>query len=1013
MKIRKILAVIICFCAVIALMPRFSFKTEAASIGYKDINGNEWTYSLFGTYRNSDNTYFAGKKRFYIHSGQCNTYGSSYNSDKHPVFSEQFYFGGRTSLKTDNSGKEVITTSITSDKIGDVWTMENQGTRNGNNIYSICMSDGVTYLEDNTGSTALSGADMTVTTNEDDASWWELKYHEQDSTTENKNWYSGRYYFTHDKSGSDPWFYFKNDDGTYILDLSRDDGSYFFLYVELDWFQTVFYDSDGKEYKQDARQIGEFKVPEGPTRTGYTFLGWAETEGSSTVTLKAGESYKPTASKNYYPVYSTNSYTVRFYQDSTLTGTSVDQAFTYDKSQKLTKNTFTRAGYQFENWKDNSSSKTYVDEQTVSNLTAVDKSVITLYGTWNENSYTLNFSLNYGSGSAPSKTYKYSDNVTLPDGKAITRKGFTLVGWNTQLDGKGTGYLPGATVSKITATDKAEITLYAIWQENSYTVNYSANQGSCTVSSKSAKFTESFKLPDKTTVERTGYTFDNWNTKSDGTGTKYSAGTTVSGLSEKAGDVITLYAIWNENSYTVNYFANYSDSVVPSKSYNYSDSFTLPADTEVIRNGYKLIGWNTQPDGLGVGYYSGQEVSQLSSKDDDIINLYAIWEEVHIHSAGEWETVKYPTCVDAGEKVKKCTGCGTIMEKESITALGHIENKCVITNIEASCNGMGEKVWYCERCNAPIKTEAVSATGHKEGKAETKILPTCTSEGVSVIKCETCGIVIREEKIPVLGHTQGYWKTIKESTCTEKGAKQQTCSVCGELINEPVEIEASGHKEGKAETKILPTCTTDGISVIKCETCGIVLREEKIPASGHKEGKAETKILPTCTTDGISVIKCETCGIVVREEKILAYGHKEGAFITEKVPTCTEEGERVSYCEICGASVKTEAIAATGHTPGSKATCVNDQVCEVCGAVLKKSDGESHTFTEWTTCKSARFLSERQDTRKCTSCGKTEYKYVIGSAKCHRYFPHSGNGESCGICLTLYKINNFFRNLFG
>jgi uncharacterized repeat protein (TIGR02543 family) len=49
-----------------------------------------------------------------------------------------------------------------------------------------------------------------------------------------------------------------------------------------------------------------------------------------------------------------------------------EQEFTYDQSQDLSENTFTRAGYTFSGWntQPNGNGTSYTDKQNVSNLTA-------------------------------------------------------------------------------------------------------------------------------------------------------------------------------------------------------------------------------------------------------------------------------------------------------------------------------------------------------------------------------------------------------------------------------------------------------------------------------------------------------------------------------------------------------------------------------------------------------------------------------------------------------------------
>ena len=75
-----------------------------------------------------------------------------------------------------------------------------------------------------------------------------------------------------------------------------------------------------------------------------------------------------------------NTYTVNFVGNGG--GGSMDpQQFTYNTAMSLTKNTFTRAGYTFEGWKDNKG-EVYTDEEEVKNLTTEWNGIVTLTAQW-------------------------------------------------------------------------------------------------------------------------------------------------------------------------------------------------------------------------------------------------------------------------------------------------------------------------------------------------------------------------------------------------------------------------------------------------------------------------------------------------------------------------------------------------------------------------------------------------------------------------------------------------------
>lgn len=110
-----------------------------------------------------------------------------------------------------------------------------------------------------------------------------------------------------------------------------------------------------------------------------------------------------------------------------------------------------------------------------------------------------------------------------------------------------------------------------IHEDKTLRVTYNANNGT---GAPSATYfygtTESITLS-STKPTRTGYTFDSWNTKADGTGTKYAAGASIGTLD----DDLTLYAQWNIITYTVSYNANGGTGAPSSQTKTYGKTLTL------------------------------------------------------------------------------------------------------------------------------------------------------------------------------------------------------------------------------------------------------------------------------------------------------------------------------------------------------------------------------------------------------------------------------------------------------
>lgn len=124
---------------------------------------------------------------------------------------------------------------------------------------------------------------------------------------------------------------------------------------------------------------------------------------------------------------------------------------------------------------------------------------------------------------------------------------------------------------------------------------------------------------------RKGHTFAGWNTKADGTGTAYQAGADVAYPAE--GDTLTLYAQWRPITYKVRFDGNGSTSGMMSDlTATYDEKKTLPAN-RYAKSGETFAGWNTKADGRGAMYGNKAEVTNLASSQDDVVVLYAQWED--------------------------------------------------------------------------------------------------------------------------------------------------------------------------------------------------------------------------------------------------------------------------------------------------------------------------------------------------------------------------------------------------
>lgn len=119
-----------------------------------------------------------------------------------------------------------------------------------------------------------------------------------------------------------------------------------------------------------------------PTRTGYTFQGWATTASATTPDITTNPLVNYASAKTYYAVWKGNAYTVKFDANGG-TGTMPNASFIYGTGKPLPANTFTKESNTFLGWsKTRTSAVVYTDKQIISTLTATNNGTVTLYAKW-------------------------------------------------------------------------------------------------------------------------------------------------------------------------------------------------------------------------------------------------------------------------------------------------------------------------------------------------------------------------------------------------------------------------------------------------------------------------------------------------------------------------------------------------------------------------------------------------------------------------------------------------------
>ena len=202
---------------------------------------------------------------------------------------------------------------------------------------------------------------------------------------------------------------------------------------------------------------------------------------------------------------------------------------------------------------------------------------ITLYAKWEINKYTVTFDFNTGKTSTPkTEEVEYGSSVSKPT--EPTHTGYTFGGWYTA-DGKEFTFdADGKSTNPITDN----ITLYAKWEINKYTVTFDVDGQTDLISPVSVEHGNGVSKPDTSKLTKEGYTFDGWYTDAAHTN-KYTLW----------GDSITrnttFYARWNVNPYELT--IHDTDTDATTKSYDYGTTIKLDIPQ---RDGYTFDGWTAE-----------------------------------------------------------------------------------------------------------------------------------------------------------------------------------------------------------------------------------------------------------------------------------------------------------------------------------------------------------------------------------------------------------------------------------
>ena len=152
-----------------------------------------------------------------------------------------------------------------------------------------------------------------------------------------------------------------------------------------------------------------------------------------------------------------------------------------------------------------------------------------------------------------------------------------------------------------------------------YTIYYHSNNDNNSVITQTYNSIQNFTL-NPNSYFYTGYQYNGWNTMPDGSGEHFNDMQAFNGWT---GD-LHLYAEWIPNTYTVRFVANGGEGTMADMNFVYGVSQSLTMNTFTYDD-HRFVAWCTEADGNGSCFSNGANVKDLTTRNEDVVILYAKW----------------------------------------------------------------------------------------------------------------------------------------------------------------------------------------------------------------------------------------------------------------------------------------------------------------------------------------------------------------------------------------------------
>lgn len=274
-------------------------------------------------------------------------------------------------------------------------------------------------------------------------------------------------------------------------------------------------------------------------------------------------------------------------------GSTISYELTFSETGITKPNDPTKDYYDFAGW--------FFDEQFSNEYTfdSLPKASSTLYAKWNATNYNITYILNGGTNnSANPSTYTVEDAIIF---EQPNKTGYTFNGWYSDK------LFTSALVTGVIVGSHGDITIYANFGINQYTISFESNGGT-SVDDITQNYATNVTAP--ANPAKTGYSFGGW--YSDNALKNPYTFTTVPAYD------FTLYAKWDLVDYSITYNLDggTNSNGNPGK-YTITDATIVLSDP--TKTGYTFVGWYA--DSL-----HQEAKTEIASGSYGDIELFAKWE---------------------------------------------------------------------------------------------------------------------------------------------------------------------------------------------------------------------------------------------------------------------------------------------------------------------------------------------------------------------------------------------------